>query len=334
MATAVKQEHDEMAFETTQNQKLYPDLTPRLISLFQRIQRRGLDPLLPSSYKLDFPGLPLRLFVSDSVDARYGPIRSIRDTEQGEVRAKIALGRIFMLGVRVRERIELNREMMTSQVSRGSSLRYGEGVKGVLSVEGLIVDELKRFVSWVKRDAGIKDDTLRLFLTIVSPSVFGRTMETGLRNHGLCDEYEAGASKETHEWVAAKLESKIRNLASSHRVTSTKHAGDETVFLHLQSVRTVVYGVAVAGPKIALVAQGCENIDMGVRNLIVVDLRERGGDVWSALAVVLVILAARDERLAYTNPNKLQNELDVVDRFSKMKVDYDDNDDDDDDVDA
>jgi hypothetical protein len=57
-----------------------------------------------------------------------------------------------------------------------------------------------------------------------------------------------------------------------------------------------VYGLAICGPRVAIVAlSSAEPVEGAVRTLVVCDFTDAGQDLWNAVAVAMVALAARDE---------------------------------------
>ena len=57
-----------------------------------------------------------------------------------------------------------------------------------------------------------------------------------------------------------------------------------------------MYGLAICGPRIAVVSlSAADPINGAVRTLVVCDFTDAGQDLWNAVAIAMVCLAARDE---------------------------------------
>jgi hypothetical protein len=75
--------------------------------LFIRMRNRGLEPLLPAHWEVDFPTMPEKLFFSDKGN-QVGHIDSV--SLEGTFQATNALQAVVMLGSTVRGRIESKRD--------------------------------------------------------------------------------------------------------------------------------------------------------------------------------------------------------------------------------
>lgn len=75
--------------------------------LFIRMRNRGLEPLLPAHWEVDFPTMPEALFFSDKGN-QVGHIDSV--SLEGTFQATNALQALVMLGGTVRGRIESKRD--------------------------------------------------------------------------------------------------------------------------------------------------------------------------------------------------------------------------------
>jgi hypothetical protein len=75
--------------------------------LFIRMRNRGLEPLLPAHWEVDFPTMPEKLFFSDKGN-QVGHIDSV--SLEGTFQATSALQAVVMLGSTVRGRIESKRD--------------------------------------------------------------------------------------------------------------------------------------------------------------------------------------------------------------------------------
>lgn len=89
---------------------------------------------------------------------------------------------------------------------------------------------------------------------------------------------------------AEAMEQRLRKLASAHHKTLRSRGP-----LEAKDYPTV-YGLAICGPRIAIVALSSADPKNGVvRTLVVCDFTDAGQDLWNAVAVAMVSLAARDE---------------------------------------
>ena len=89
---------------------------------------------------------------------------------------------------------------------------------------------------------------------------------------------------------AEVMEQRLRKLASAHHRT-LKPKGP----LEPKDYPTV-YGLAICGPRIAIVSLSAADPKKGpIRTLVICDLTDPGQDLWNAAAVAMVCLAARDE---------------------------------------
>jgi hypothetical protein len=89
---------------------------------------------------------------------------------------------------------------------------------------------------------------------------------------------------------AEAMEQRLRKLASAHHKTLGSRG-------HLEARDyPTVYGLAICGPRIAVVALSSADPKNGVvRTLVVCDFTDAGQDLWNAVAIAMVCLAARDE---------------------------------------
>ncbi|KAG5439280.1 hypothetical protein PCANB_001579 [Pneumocystis canis] len=109
------------------------DISPRLALLFTRIQYRGVQPLFPASWRIDFLGLPSTLFVQNNSNFKP-PLCSMNNTDR-----KLAFKRLMFLGRDIRDRIQLNKEYRLPHDS--------------FAIEPYILNELKRFQQWMEKDS-------------------------------------------------------------------------------------------------------------------------------------------------------------------------------------
>jgi hypothetical protein len=86
------------------------------------------------------------------------------------------------------------------------------------------------------------------------------------------------------------MEDRVRALASAHHRTLTSRGLTEAKDF------PTVFGLAICGPRLAIVAlSAADPIKGPVRTLAVCDFTESDQDLWNAVAIAMVCLAARDE---------------------------------------
>lgn len=97
-------------------------------------------------------------------------------------------------------------------------------------------------------------------------------------------------TEEDYMACAEVMEQRLRKLAAAHHKTLRSRGPLEP------KDYPTVYGLAICGPRIAVVALSAADPHEGaVRTLVVCDFTDAGQDLWNAVAVAMVCLAARDE---------------------------------------
>ena len=100
----------------------------------------------------------------------------------------------------------------------------------------------------------------------------------------------ARTTEEDYMLCADVMEQRLRKLASAHHRT-LKPRGKMAIKDY-----PTCYGLAICGPRIAVVAlSAADPVEGAVRTLVVCDFTDAGQDLWNAVAVAMVCLAARDE---------------------------------------
>ncbi|OLL23183.1 hypothetical protein NEOLI_004035 [Neolecta irregularis DAH-3] len=255
------------------SQVIPSDFSPRMLDLFLKIQKRGLEPLLPASWRIDFPLLSPDLFFPENVQ-KIIPIRAMNPGDANEFRGRFALDKLQLLGRSVRGRLDRNRFCRSNEQ---------------LPVEPTIKLECKRFARWASQDSRIPPPQIP-FLSIVSS------------NCTYTSNFYIGQHQVEYDFCAQKLETKLRKLADAHmRVRQLLNANKapptpprEGGLGHFGFAS--VYGLAICGPRVALVALGTNlPAHNPMRTLVVADFTNSDQDVYNAIAIALLILAARDE---------------------------------------
>ena len=232
------------------------------------------------------------------------PIISSLETFKGsEFRGKQAFEKLTLLGQTVRNRIELNKqtENLPSRLAR------------FLPVEPIIHGDCEKFVKWAEKDGSGGKSTSPTYRN----SIILTSDNTDLNTYLILESarrFKAGpptkASRRTslpsrtsvHLPVASQtteadylacadvMEEKLRTLASAHHNTLQPRGLTEAKDF------PTVFGLAICGPRLAIVALSAADPAKGaVRTLAVCDFTESDQDLWNAVAIAMVCLAARDE---------------------------------------
>ncbi|KAG4302180.1 hypothetical protein PCK1_001452 [Pneumocystis canis] len=290
------------------------DISPRLALLFTRIQYRGVQPLFPASWRIDFLGLPSTLFVQNNSNFKP-PLCSMNNTDSGEFRGKLAFKRLMFLGRDIRDRIQLNKEYRLPHDS--------------FAIEPYILNELKRFQQWMEKDSlGLyTPEKLKIpYLIFVSScySDFSKNVDININNNYII--------------VAEKMEHKLREAAQYHRqrilseyadqystyISSIHHDEYENTRITINKFPTI-YGFAICGSQVAIVSLNSSDSKNPIRTLLVVDYCNITQDLWSAIAISLTMVASRDEAMEWScfeggnDISKLTQQMASV----KMKEDID-----------
>ncbi|CCJ28618.1 unnamed protein product [Pneumocystis jirovecii] len=280
-------EKEENNYNIKQN---FPDdISPRLALLFTRIQYRGMQPLFPASWKIDFLGLPSTLFVQNNSNFRP-PLCSMNNSDGGEFRViflgKLAFKRLMFLGRDIRDKIQLNKEYHLSHDSH--------------SIEPYILNELKRFQQWMEKDIYTPEKIKIPYLIFASScySDFSKNVDVNINNDYII--------------VAEKMENKLREAAQYHRqrvlsryidqysyVSSTPLDENENTLTMINKFPTI-YGFAICGSQVAIVSLNSSDSKNPIRTLLVIDYCNITQDLWSAIAISLTMVASRDEAIEWS----------------------------------
>lgn len=314
---------------TTLDHQFPPDFSPSLINLFERIQRRGTEPLVrlpldnvpvetddvefPASWASDFLGLPPVLFRSELADSHYPLLSSIAKGGTDAFRAKFAFERLLLLGQEVRRRMD-------------SISRHEDQISWFLC-ELVVKEGLRRYLTWAARDAGINLVYMPLFLVLCS---------SGRRTN--CSDSLRGYKRSSE-----KLISKLRRLSRAHRDSAQQIASlnsltrsrsqftmeksllqgvEVETFSFNTSRSSTIYGFCLAGYKLTIVALNTTEEQFPIRTLLTVDYSDPGQDLWSTIAIALTVMAARDECIHHSNTESVQNSYDMSSHLSKMHIDH------------
>lgn len=266
------------------------DISPRLALLFTRIQYRGLQPLFPASWKIDFLGLPSTLFVQNNSNFRP-PICSMNNTDSGEFRGKLAFKRLVFLGRDIRDRIQLNKEYRLPHES--------------LAIEPYILSELRRFQQWMEKDSlGLfNHEKLKIpYLIYVSSSHsgFSKNMDINVNNdYMIVAEKMENKLREAAQYHRQRIISKYTDQYSSYNPLTPPHEHENTQVIAIDKFPTI-YGFAICKSQVAIVSLNSSDSNNPIRTLLVIDYCNVTQDLWSAIAIALTMVASRDETIEWS----------------------------------
>ncbi|KAH0605514.1 uncharacterized protein H6S33_004736 [Morchella sextelata] len=172
VSTTSEQETDELRREGFSNDEA---------TLFQRIRRRGLEPLMPAHWQVDFATMPDNLFQQGPDDSAV--IEGI--APEGTFAATAAFQAMVNLGAGVRSKLETRRE-----------------------VEGRILSVLRRYICWAVEDAALDNKHIEPMIAISC------SQERG------AEHCEQRMDKKLHDLAAEYRAEEARLIAAGHDVDS------------------------------------------------------------------------------------------------------------------
>ncbi|KAF2396520.1 hypothetical protein EJ06DRAFT_533780 [Trichodelitschia bisporula] len=216
------------------------------INVYQKLERRGYEPLLPKGWLLDFPLLPAFTFAEDDDAAFLKPIYG------SHYRAINAVQNFIELGKRVRD-------LSSSPFSQRK--------------QGLIIQQhIKAYLDWMYTDAQIKADVKAGRLLPMIALHIGQPNKPDL------------AEQRIHE--------KLRLLADQHDERLIPGAENSNVM-----VPPTLYGVVITGAVVGLVAYEPASVEDDIRTLAVFNYAKPLMDVWSSLAIAIIVVHCRGHML-------------------------------------
>jgi hypothetical protein len=223
--------------------------------LIQRIHNRGREPLFAFHWRMDFPMMPEGMFLPPG-HAHPGYIFSIRDKD---FRAKHAFERLMQLGPKVRDKLTVG-----------------------LAPEDLIVRELKRYIKWADWDA-MNQFPHYPFVEIYAG---GRDKDVNVMQ----DTLFLRLSQLHNHWKNASTDDHAPQRPPPF-IGTPRRADD--------NLPPPLYGILVSHTLLGIVAfmPGAENSDsIGyLRTVGVFDFNVVGYDVWTSLALALLVVHVRGE---------------------------------------
>ena len=303
---------------------------PRMRQLYERLQSRGQEALLPRSWRLDFQLLPEALFFADDATAsRYAPIRSVAGTTSSETRGKFAFEKLLTLGKVVRARHDLAASQVADSIQ--GSTRPDDAT---------IIDSVRAFARWASRDAKLDKEMSRFLICCQgSATPLGRERSVRRRKQRRRGCESTGEDDAVLAQLGAEVERRLRDLAAVHREAGHRYVAahtngggggggagkgvvldDEAAASAAQALAGSVYCIAADEQKIAVVALACRDPSAPLRALETSDLRDGGRDLWTLLAVALAVMAARDECLDSRRLALPTDDDDLLARFESLRV--------------
>jgi hypothetical protein len=237
-------------------------LPKRLNELYDRLERRGIEAVLPGSWDYDFPGLDPSLFVS--VDNEMPYIRSLSSTDSSDFRGKLAFEGLLMIGKNIRAAMELNRQRRTQRQQR---------------LEPISKRAIERFLAWAAYDADIHLAHMTLF------------MHTSARSVRAQRKRPTFASREDLDQLEERTQARLRRLAKIHRMSRPPvcHATSDS--------HPTLFFFALCGSYVGILALDSSTAERSVHTIMVADFSDAEQDLWNSLAITLTVMAARQECL-------------------------------------
>jgi hypothetical protein len=224
--------------------------------LIQRIHNRGREPLFAFHWRMDFPMMPEGMFLPPG-HPHPGYIFSIRDKD---FRAKHAFERLMQLGPKVRDKLTVG-----------------------FAPEDLVVRELKEYIKWADWDS------MNQFPNYPFVEIYagGRDKDVNVMQDTLL----LRLSQLHKHWQNASTDAHAPQRPPSF--IGTPRRADDTL-------PPPLYGILVSHTLLGIVAfmpPGAENSDsIGyLRTVGVFDFNVVGYDVWTSLALALLVVHVRGE---------------------------------------
>ncbi|KAF8537614.1 hypothetical protein BDD12DRAFT_846037 [Trichophaea hybrida] len=221
--------------------------------LFLRIRNRGLEPLLPAHWEVDFSTMPGSLFFSEKGN-QVGHIDSV--SLEGTFQATNALQALVMLGSTVRGSMEGKRDP-----------------------EDKVMTGLKKYIQWSVED--VKASNYKEYSEIYPRIVLVRSNGKGA------------------EYCESRVRRKLNEVASEVRQEEARLAA-AAVPRADGTASSTIYGIAVSGAVVALLTLDARILGDNTtpRTMIILDFSDITLDFWNAIAVALLVIAAREDELA------------------------------------
>ncbi|KAI5799579.1 hypothetical protein FPQ18DRAFT_399512, partial [Pyronema domesticum] len=240
--------------------------TEQEAQLFLRIRNRGLEPLMPAHWQVDFPTMPTGLFFPEK-GIQVGHIDSV--SLENSFQATNALAALVRMGVEVRGRIE-----------------------GEKDPEERVVAALKKYIQWSVDD--VTNSKHKEFSEIYPRIVLVRSngkgaeyTETRVRR-----KLNALASEVRLEETRLSSAGVPRDSSASSTVYGIAVSGPVVALLTLDA-RTIKDHSTSDNSE-----DNAAKDDVSPRTMIILDFSDVTLDFWNAIAVALLVISAREDELA------------------------------------
>ncbi|KAF2083191.1 hypothetical protein K490DRAFT_60703, partial [Saccharata proteae CBS 121410] len=239
--------------------------TDSAVELYTALSLRGYEPLLPQNWWNDFDTMPTPLFAVDD------EIPFIDTESKQDFRAIQALRKLVLLGPRVRDAV------LTSATTSPPPRRRAEG---------LIERGIKEFSKWAFEDADVHHrHNLPILTTVAGPlTQSAHELEAMLR--GKLDHM-------WDQWVAALATKQDQEQEASD--SDSEASFDPPTEPDLIAPIPTLYGVLISNTLMMFVAYERSYADYAFRTVATFNFREIDYDVWTSLAIAILVIHCRYE---------------------------------------
>lgn len=227
------------------------------IKLWDELDLRGTQPLLPLEWAGDFPTCPPLLFSDDydltflnstSGDEFAGTFSGSRDKAHLTFAGARALRGLVALGGRIRS-------VITGSRTREKCIKWG----------------IDQYIKWAEKDGGYNNKIYDPIITIT-----------------------AGKPNEDIAVIAETVESNMRHLASLQRKALLLEEGDGNHPAQFSMEPPLIYGIMIAGTVVVFVTLSSETPNAKVRTIAHFNYDDSTMDVWNAFAIAILVTATRN----------------------------------------
>ena len=316
--------------EKALDQIAHGDWTSMEVNLFNKLNIRGFDPLLPSNWQMDFPTCPNNLFTADKsrafIHSRNGnDFRGKRSSFPSFLTISAnpnspaikALFSLFTLGARARDRLKVG-----------------------LRPEQVLVRCIRSYVKWSLEDSDLHRCDYIPALVVVAKGLGESNREIvarcqtkihalgqRYRDHqdanirGLLDDEDAIGLR-TPGSTVSNLNPTPLSKTGKLKTTSIKKEEEEdseTEDLEKSGKRRrstdepiTLYGIIVGHTIVCFVTYDISFPDKAPRTLTLFDFSDPEQDVWNAFAITIMVIWARNFLLSQ-NPPVVEDRIDISD---------------------
>ncbi|MCJ1283347.1 hypothetical protein MMC26_002675 [Xylographa opegraphella] len=247
----------------------HPLWTAAEIDVFNKLNMRGFEPLLPRTWALDFPTVPSALFTDDTQEAFLNAIYG------SDFRATRALSILLELGARVRDYISLN-----------------------LPPEQLISRYIQQYIKWSHRDGHLVTKNPIPILVVVT----GRDDETveAVVDRASREIYDLG-KRYRRNWLLPKppkfpkpKKDQAADCADNTADNDEKGLDGDEEPDEFDPPLPTVYGLVIAYTTVSLITYDSDQPEREMKALALFDFMLDDQDVWNAFAIAIVVVWARN----------------------------------------